>query len=159
MIPKGFAIYQGSAIWAWKSSLVTRKSGNTITKISQEAGSFHVVGLQSSIIAIIMNFFVPLPLALLKHFDIDSRYASHMAQSRSTATNETNLLLSRGDNCWLLLVVDLSATAASGLESLDNVQRRLVSNLAEDDVLAIEPAGDNCGDKELGTVAVDRLLE
>jgi hypothetical protein len=59
------------------------------------------------------------------------------------------------DNGRLLVVLDLTATAASGLKSLDDHQRLLISNLAEDDMLAIEPAGDNSGDEELGAVAVE----
>jgi len=51
-------------------------------------------------------------------------------------------------------VVNLAGTAASGLESIDDIQRLLVSNLAEDDVLAIEPAGDDRGNEELGAVGV-----
>jgi hypothetical protein len=54
----------------------------------------------------------------------------------------------------LLVVLDLTAAAAGSLKSLDDSQRLLVSNLAEDDVLAIEPAGDNGGDEELGAVAI-----
>ena len=58
------------------------------------------------------------------------------------------------DDGWLLVEVNLTAAAAGSLKSLDNVQRLLVSNLAEDDVLAIEPAGDNGGNEELRAVAV-----
>lgn len=50
---------------------------------------------------------------------------------------------------------DSTRAAAEGLELLDDLHGRLVSNLAEDDVLAIEPRGDNGGDEELGAVAVD----
>lgn len=57
-------------------------------------------------------------------------------------------------NGGLLVVADLAGIAAGGLESLDNVHRLLVSNIAEDDVLLVEPASDNCGDEELGTVAI-----
>lgn len=46
--------------------------------------------------------------------------------------------------------------AAKGLEILDNLHRVGVGNLAEDDVLAVEPGGDNSGDEELGTVAMER---
>jgi len=60
----------------------------------------------------------------------------------------------RLDNGWLLVVVDLAGTRASSLESLDNVQGLLVSDLTEDNVLAIQPAGDNGGDEELGAVGV-----
>lgn len=64
-----------------------------------------------------------------------------------------HLQLSRLDNGWLLGVVDLAGTGASGLNSLDNVHGLLVSNLTEDDVLAIQPGGDDGGDEELGAVA------
>lgn len=64
-----------------------------------------------------------------------------------------HLQLSRLDNGWLLGVVDLSGAGSRCLESVNNVQRLLISNLAENDVLAIQPAGNNGGDEELGTVA------
>jgi len=60
----------------------------------------------------------------------------------------------RLDNGWFLVVLDLAAAAASGLKSLDDCQRLLISNLAENDVLAIEPAGDDSGDEELGAIAI-----
>ena len=66
-----------------------------------------------------------------------------------------HLQLSRLDNRWLLWVVNLAGSGASGLEGLDNVHGLVIGNLAEDDVLAIQPAGDNGGDEELGAVAVD----
>lgn len=70
-----------------------------------------------------------------------------------------HLQLSRLDNGWLLGVVDLAGTGASGLKSLDNVHGLLVSNLAEDDMLAIQPGGDNGGNEELGAVAKFRVSE
>lgn len=63
----------------------------------------------------------------------------------------------RLNNRWLLAVVDLAGTGASGLESFNDVQGLLVSDLAEDDVLAIKPAGDDGSNKELGAVAVTML--
>ncbi len=65
-----------------------------------------------------------------------------------------HLQLARLDNSWLLVVVDLAAAAAGSLESLDNRKGLLIGNLTEDDMLAIEPAGDDGGDEELGAVAV-----
>lgn len=59
----------------------------------------------------------------------------------------------RLDNGWLLAVVDLSTAGSGSFEGLDNVHRILVSDLTEDDVLAIEPAGDHGSDEELGAVA------
>lgn len=53
--------------------------------------------------------------------------------------------------------LDSGADGAGGgtesLDLLDNVQGLSISDLAEDDVLAIEPRGDNGGDEELGAVA------
>lgn len=49
---------------------------------------------------------------------------------------------------------DGAGRGAEGLELLDNLHGALVSNLAEDDVLAIEPRGHNSGDEELGAVAM-----
>ena len=74
---------------------------------------------------------------------------------RSLCPSEHHLQDTRSDDGRLLVVLDFAATAAGGLKSLDNVQRLFVSNLAEDDVLAIEPAGDDGGDEELGAVAVE----
>jgi hypothetical protein len=53
--------------------------------------------------------------------------------------------------------LNLARSGSGSLKSLDNIQGLLISDLAEDDVLTIEPAGDNGGDEELGTVA-ERLL-
>jgi len=62
--------------------------------------------------------------------------------------------LSRLDDCWLLGVVDLTAAAAGGLKGVDDVQGFVVGNLTKDNVLAIEPASDNSGDKELRAIGV-----
>lgn len=64
-----------------------------------------------------------------------------------------HLQLAGLDNGWLLGEVNLAGAGASGLESLDNVHGLLISDLAEDDVLAIQPGGDNGGDEKLGAVA------
>ena len=54
--------------------------------------------------------------------------------------------------------LDSGAEGAGGgtesLDLLDNVHGLGISDLAEDDVLAIEPRGDNGGDEELGAVGV-----
>lgn len=63
------------------------------------------------------------------------------------------LELARLDDGGLLGVVDLAGVGAGGLDRLHDVQGLLVGNLAEHDVLAIEPRGDDGGDEELGTVA------
>jgi hypothetical protein len=76
--------------------------------------------------------------------------------AQKTTLSKIHLIeLARLDNGWLLVVVDLAAAAAGGLESLDNVQGLLISDLTEDDVLAIQPSGDDGGDEELRTVAGD----
>jgi hypothetical protein len=49
---------------------------------------------------------------------------------------------------------DLSTARSGSLESLDNVEGLVISDLTEDNVLAIEPAGDDGGDEELRAVAV-----
>lgn len=54
--------------------------------------------------------------------------------------------------------MDLSAAGASSLKSLDDVEGLIISNFAEDDVLAIEPAGDDGGDEELRSVAEERCI-
>lgn len=48
---------------------------------------------------------------------------------------------------------DSSGVVTGLLESENGLQGLLISNLAEDDVLAIEPAGDDGGDEELRAVA------
>jgi hypothetical protein len=64
------------------------------------------------------------------------------------------LMSSRGINGWGLAVLDLASVAAGSLDRLDNPHGILISNLAKDDVLAIEPGGDDSGDEELGAVCV-----
>jgi hypothetical protein len=64
-----------------------------------------------------------------------------------------HLQLARLDNGRALVVLDGAAAGTGSLKSLDNVKRLLVGNLAEDDVAAVEPGGDNGGDEELGAVA------
>ena len=66
-----------------------------------------------------------------------------LACSRSTTVDDGRLEVE----------LDLTGARASGLKSLDNVHALLVCNLAEDNVLAIEPRGDYGGDEELRTVA------
>ncbi len=51
------------------------------------------------------------------------------------------------------VIADLAAPGAGQLQSLDDLHRLVVGNLAEDDVAAIEPRGDDGGDEELGAVA------
>ena len=66
------------------------------------------------------------------------------------------LLLTSTDDCgWALLVLDGTAAATAGLDRLDDLVRLdvAVGDTAEDDVLAVEPRGDDGGDEELGAVA------
>jgi hypothetical protein len=58
-----------------------------------------------------------------------------------------------------LLILNGAATAADGLDGLDDLVRLdiAVGDAAEDDVLAVQPRGDNGGDEELGAVAVRGL--
>ena len=62
------------------------------------------------------------------------------------------LLTSLGDD-RVLGVLNFSGTAASSLDSLDDLHRLLVRDFAKDDVLAVQPAGDNGGDEKLRSVA------
>ena len=52
-----------------------------------------------------------------------------------------------------LAVLDGTAGGAAGLDGLDDGDRLGVRDLAEDDVAAVEPRGDDGGDEELGAVA------
>lgn len=49
--------------------------------------------------------------------------------------------------------LDLTGAGTNSLELADNLHAVVIGNLAEDDVLAIEPAGDDGGDEELRAVA------
>ena len=60
------------------------------------------------------------------------------------------------DDSGLLAVLNSTALRAGGLNSLDDVHGGLVGNLAEDDVAAVEPAGDDGRDEELRAVAAGR---
>ena len=48
----------------------------------------------------------------------------------------------------------LAGLTAQGLDLLDDLEGVGVSNLAEDDVLAVQPRGDDGGDEELRSVAI-----
>ena len=43
--------------------------------------------------------------------------------------------------------------AAGSFDGFHNAERLFVCDFAEDDVLAVEPAGDNGGNEELGSIA------
>lgn len=66
-----------------------------------------------------------------------------------------HLQLTRFGNGGWLLVLDRAAAGPAGLNGADNLHGLDVAfgNAAKDDVLAIEPRGDNGGDEELGSVA------
>jgi len=72
---------------------------------------------------------------------------------KSTRLIHTSL----GDGWGSATVLDGTRAAATSLNGLDNRHGGSVTwnDLAEDDVTAIEPAGDNGGDKELRSVAVE----
>jgi hypothetical protein len=71
-----------------------------------------------------------------------------------TRTPAGNLQGTTGNNGRLLAVVDSAGLGAGGLDGLDNLQASIVSDLAEDDVAAVQPVGDDGGDEELGAVGV-----
>lgn len=65
-----------------------------------------------------------------------------------------DLLLARGaDGGGTLTVLDGTGRGAASLDGLDDGDGLGVSDLAEDDVAAVEPRGDDGGDEELGAVA------
>jgi len=68
------------------------------------------------------------------------------------------LLLAGLDDGGGFLVLDGAGVAAAGLDGLDDALRLdiIVGNLAEDDVLAVQPGGNDGGDEELRAVAVVR---
>ena len=81
-----------------------------------------------------------------------------MASHSTTSSTLFNLQLSRLDNSWLVVVLNLARSGSGSLKSLDDIQGLLISDLAEDDVLTIEPAGDNGGDEKLRAVAESLLV-
>jgi hypothetical protein len=61
-------------------------------------------------------------------------------------------------NGGTLAVLDAAVAGASGLDGADNVHRLIVSNLAENDVAAVQPRGNDGRDEELGAVAMESTL-
>lgn len=61
----------------------------------------------------------------------------------------------RSNGWWGVPIANGSRAAATRLERADNLVRSniAVSNAAEDDVLAVEPRGDDSGNEELRAVA------
>ena len=74
------------------------------------------------------------------------------------ATQICPLSLAGRHNRRRLRVLDLATAAAGGFDSLDDLQRGVIGNFAKDDVLAVEPAGHDCSDEELGAIAVLLLV-
>jgi len=76
--------------------------------------------------------------------------------TRFCRNSSQDLLSSTVLNGRLLRELDLAATTARSLDGLDDghALRIGVINFTEDDVLAIEPAGDDGGDEELRAVGV-----
>jgi hypothetical protein len=64
-----------------------------------------------------------------------------------------SLKLTAVNNGGLLVVLDGTGAGTSGLKSLDNAHGLVVSNLAENDVAAVQPRGLDGGYEELGAVA------
>lgn len=64
-----------------------------------------------------------------------------------------SLQLARFDDGGAFVVFDGAALGPSSLEGFDDVHGLLVGDLAENDVSAVEPGGDNSGDEELGAVS------
>lgn len=62
-----------------------------------------------------------------------------------------------GDGRGVALVNDGTGAATAGLNRLDDPDGLGICDLAEDDVLAIEPRGNDGGDEELGAVAMIRI--
>ena len=66
--------------------------------------------------------------------------------------------LARLSDSWsTILVLDGARLATASFNRLDHLHRSSISvgNLTKDNMLAIEPAGNDGSDEELGTVAID----
>lgn len=68
-----------------------------------------------------------------------------------------DLVLAAFNDGGLGVGADGAGGRAESLNLLDNLHGLLVGDLAEDDVAAIEPRGDDGGNEELGTVARQSL--
>lgn len=64
-----------------------------------------------------------------------------------------NLQLTTVHDGGLDVRADSTAARAKSLDLLDDLEGSVVGNLAEDDVLAVQPGGHDGGDEELGAVA------
>lgn len=80
---------------------------------------------------------------------------THTPKEGLCRQNSTHLSITTAvDDGGLGSGADGAGGGAEGLELLNNLHGGLVSNLTEDDVLAIEPRGHDGGDEELGAVAM-----
>lgn len=79
-----------------------------------------------------------------------------MVQLQPETKMSRSLDLTAVDNLGLDSRADGAGGGAKGLNLLHDSHGLGVSDLAEDDVLAVEPGGDNGGDEELGAVATER---
>lgn len=79
--------------------------------------------------------------------------------SPSSATRTSYLSLAGGSNCGRVAVLDGTSVATASLDGLDDPHRLgiAIGHGAEDDVLVVEPAGDDGGDEKLGSVATFRV--
>jgi hypothetical protein len=66
----------------------------------------------------------------------------------------TSLQDTGGGDGGARLVLNLAVITTGSLKSSNNGHGLLVSDLAEDDVAAVQPGGDDSGDEELRAVAV-----
>lgn len=60
------------------------------------------------------------------------------------------------NNGWFLSILWLTTATTRGFDGLDDIHA--IFNFTKDDMLAIEPAGNNSRDEELGTVAITRRV-
>jgi len=82
-----------------------------------------------------------------------SRFKERLFRQIQLDQRSSRLKLTSSNDGGLDVRADGTGGGAEGLNLLHDLHGVLVSNLAEDDVLAIEPRGDNGGDEELGAVA------
>ena len=75
-----------------------------------------------------------------------------LPKSASTIPSKSLQLTGIPDD-GLRAILDLARLAASSLDGLDHLQRLTIRDFAKDDVLAVQPTGDNGGDEKLGSVA------
>lgn len=65
---------------------------------------------------------------------------------------DNSLNLATGDNNGALVILDSTAGGSGSLKSLNNIHGLLISDLAENDVAAVEPRGDDSGNNKLRAV-------